>query len=542
MRLFIFTILVFFFSSVVTASEQYPYYASVAVAETFVRSGPGMEFYPTSQLWLGDKVEVYYETENWCAIRPPIGSFSWVSAGYVDLKTDNIGNVIADGLASRIGSETTTFCDTVQVKLKKGEKVFVIDRIETPENIASPLWFKIVPPRGEFRWVPREVLMPIVFPQNSKQTSKQTLKQIPSKQTITQVVYDYDDDVDDDVDDVDDVETGTGNKEIDKTESIHSLSARSGKSSTPQLTGLPASKISQTKKNITDLPPLSAKLASKQASKQSNQQYPMPYSAKETEINELKEFQKAFEELKEETRIVLTRPTEDWVFDTLIHRGSELYEIAPTDADLEKVYHLVETLQRTKTVRQELTIRRQFRNSYSPTSLPAATPYLTNTAANTAANTAKNTLANGYSGYTSNSGAPAPMNPVPMNPARLQSVQQSAQSVPKIPAATKIATAVKNPVTVPALTDSALTGKTAEFDLVGKLGEFQPLPKGHPPYALVNEKEEIICLVSPAAGVDLKSYSGKTVGINGILGIFEKPNQPNRRHILAREVEAINLK
>ncbi|MDR2704838.1 MAG: hypothetical protein LBC02_03580, partial [Planctomycetaceae bacterium] len=80
-----------------------------------------------------------------------------------------------------------------------------------------------------------------------------------------------------------------------------------------------------------------------------------------------------------------------------------------------------------------------------------------------------------------------------------------------------------------------------EFDLIGKLGEFQPLPKGHPPYALVDEQEQIICLVSPDSGVDLQPYLGKTVGINGILGIFEKPGQPNRRHILAREIEIIKV-
>ncbi|MDR2755279.1 MAG: hypothetical protein LBC20_06195 [Planctomycetaceae bacterium] len=479
MPLLIFIILVFTFSSALTASEQYPYYASIAVTETFVRCGPGTEFYPTSQLWLGDKVEVYYETQNWCAIRPPIGSFSWISARYVDLGTNNIGSVITDGLASRVGSEITTLCDTVQVKLKKGEKVLVLDRIETPENIASPLWFKIVPPSGEFRWVPRDVLMA-----SSSQISKQT----SPKRMITQVTYDYDN-----------LETNIKNEEISQAEPILPPPTRPVKLPTPQLTDLPVNKKIATKNTITELPPLSAKLASKQSN-----QNQITYSTKEPDP-----FQKAFEELKEETRIVLTRPTEDWVFDTLIHRGSELNEIAPTDADLEKVYHLVETLQRTKTIRQEIAMRRQFRNGYLPTSTSLTTPYSVNSS----------------SGYTSNSGAPAPMNPA------------TSKSVPKTQPVSKIATTVKTSVLVPLSTE-----KTTEFDLVGKLGEFQPLPKGHPPYALVNEKEEIICLVSPATGVDLKPYSGKTVGINGILGIFEKPNQPNRRHILAREVEIINPK
>ncbi|MDR0336534.1 MAG: hypothetical protein LBI18_05530 [Planctomycetaceae bacterium] len=493
MRSFNFIILLFVLSPAFAVSDQYPYYAFVAVTETSVRSGPGMEFYPTSQLWLGDKVEVYYETENWCAIRPPIGSFSWISARYVDLGTNSIGYVIADGLASRIGSDNTKLCDTVQVKLKKGEKVLVLDRIETPENIASPLWFKIVPPSGEFRWIPRDTIMLHSLPQTSKQN-------LP-KRKIVQVAYD-------------DAETDIKNSNIAQSEPIVPPPTRPVKMPTSRQIGSlnpPNHQNSTFANSIADLSPLSAHATSSQL----NQLQTINSNSNTNFAKEPDPFQKAFEELKEETRIVLTRPTEDWVFDTLIHRGAELYEIAPTDTDLEKVYHLVETLQRTKTVRQEISMRRQFRNGYPPTPPMSAIPYSVNGSSGS------------VSGYTLNSGAPAPMNPT-----RLQ-----LQSVPQTQSTSKIATVVKTSASVPLSAD-----KTTEFDLVGKLGEFQPLPKGHPPFALVDEKEQIICLVSPAADVDLKSYSGKTVGINGILGIFEKPGQPNRRHILAREIEHINLK
>ncbi|MDR0704372.1 MAG: hypothetical protein LBF88_05220 [Planctomycetaceae bacterium] len=470
----------FLFSSVVTASEQYPYYASVAVTETFVRSGPGIEFYPTSQLWLGDKVEVYYETEEWCAIRPPIGSFSWISARYVDLGTNNIGRVIADGLASRVGSENTKLCDTVQVKLKKGEKVFVLDRLETPENIASPLWFKIVPPSGEFRWVSRDALMlPALM---------QTAQRISPKRSIVQVTYEHGES---------DVESGN----VDKSEPIVPPPTRPVKLPTPRLTNIPANEAVTPQKTMVNLPSLSDKLASNQS-----KQFQTINLPKEPDP-----FQNAFEELKEETRIALTRPTEEWVFDVLIHRGSELYEVAPTNSDLEKVYHLVETLQRTKAVRREIAMRRQFRSGYLPTSPTLAALY------------SSNAIPNVPTGSASNSGAPAPM-----NPATSLSVSPS-QSASKIAATVKTSTSAPTPLA---------NGKTTEFDLAGKLGAFQPLPKGHPPYALVDEQEQIICLVSPAAGVDLKPYLGKMVKINGILGFFEKPGQPNRRHILACEVEA----
>ena len=74
------------------------------------------------------------------------------------------------------------------------------------------------------------------------------------------------------------------------------------------------------------------------------------------------------------------------------------------------------------------------------------------------------------------------------------------------------------------------------YDVVGKLGEFESPPKGYPPYAVVDEKEQILCLISPTVGVEMKEHVGKVVGINGILGFYEKNNQPKRRHITVQEV------
>ncbi|MDR3183755.1 MAG: SH3 domain-containing protein, partial [Planctomycetaceae bacterium] len=135
------------------AEEPYLYRTDVKVSNTIVLSGPGEHFYPVSQLQYGDKIEVYYERDGYLAVRPPVGSYSWVSAKYVQIDTNNTGTVITDGLASIIGSSLTEDCSTVQVRLKRGEKVFVLDRRETPENADSPLWLKIAPPSGEFRWI-----------------------------------------------------------------------------------------------------------------------------------------------------------------------------------------------------------------------------------------------------------------------------------------------------------------------------------------------------------------------------------------------------
>ena len=64
-----------------TASAQnpgdFPYVAYVIEPDTYIRSGPAREHYPTSHLPAGYAVEVYrHDPGGWCAIRPPEGSFS----------------------------------------------------------------------------------------------------------------------------------------------------------------------------------------------------------------------------------------------------------------------------------------------------------------------------------------------------------------------------------------------------------------------------------------------------------------------------------
>ena len=46
----------------------------------------------------------------------------------------------------------------MQVTLKKGETVLILERREMPENPVSPVWLKIAPPSGEFRWIHRSAL------------------------------------------------------------------------------------------------------------------------------------------------------------------------------------------------------------------------------------------------------------------------------------------------------------------------------------------------------------------------------------------------
>lgn len=379
-------------------SRAEPFTTVVTSDEAIVRSGPGSDYYPVLQLRSGDKVDVYYEQDEWLAIRPPIGSFSWISAKYVDCDFSTIGTVLADGLASRIGSNFSDACETVQVSLKKGELVHVFERRETPENLVSPLWLKIAPPSGEFRWLHKSAVnAPIRQVQHESDAA--AIPELPAP-------------------------------------------AQPGRA-------IPMPKLASASVHLTS-----------------------------TRTSAVDPFQRAFSELQREAYIVMTRPTDDDVFDMLIKRATELHQIAPTDIDLEKTYHLLESLQRTRAVRRELAVRRPV--SYVPNPQPAHT------------------------------------------------------QPPVLPAYTP--TSAQQVTTAAPLRAGVNVGG---YDIVGRLGEFDPTPKGHPPYAVVNERGQVVCMISPSQGVDLSSYIGRFVGINGVIGEYQVPGKPSARHITAKSVREV---
>lgn len=131
-------------------AEEFPYVAYVTNSETYVRSGPGQRYYPTSQVPQGFAVEVYrHEPGGWCAIRPPEGSFSWVSSHQVRQVDQAIVEVVEDNVVTRVGSVLSASRSAVQVLLPKGERVQFLPEDED----ADPRWVRVLPPSGEFRWI-----------------------------------------------------------------------------------------------------------------------------------------------------------------------------------------------------------------------------------------------------------------------------------------------------------------------------------------------------------------------------------------------------
>lgn len=136
-------------------AESTPYQATVTTASASVFSGPGEQYYVAAELPTGAAVEVYQETASgFCAVRPPEGSFSWITATDIRIDEDGIGEVTRDQAPSRVGSLLHARRDAVHVRLHKGERV----RILGEQHVDGVRWLQIAPPSGEFRWVKKSDL------------------------------------------------------------------------------------------------------------------------------------------------------------------------------------------------------------------------------------------------------------------------------------------------------------------------------------------------------------------------------------------------
>ncbi|MFM7291154.1 MAG: hypothetical protein ACKO6B_07980 [Planctomycetia bacterium] len=152
-------------SVVVRADEQaspFPATVRVTASHTYLRAGPGDDFYPTERLVAGATVEVWaVEPSGYAAVRPVEGSFSWLRAGDVEVAVPadaaapagrRVGVIVTDGAVSRVGSQLNDLRHVAQVSLEAGERVQVIDEVRIAEGRHAGLWVRIEPPSGEFRW------------------------------------------------------------------------------------------------------------------------------------------------------------------------------------------------------------------------------------------------------------------------------------------------------------------------------------------------------------------------------------------------------
>ncbi len=132
----------------------------VAREGTLVYSGPSKDFYPTNRLASGTRLKVYHQTNNgWLGVQPTSRAFSWVPAKDCYLlpggKTIEITN---DQTVCWIGTALGRAKQfRWQVKLDRGEKLKVQgEQVVKNSQGEDVLWYKVSPPSGEFRWIPRD--------------------------------------------------------------------------------------------------------------------------------------------------------------------------------------------------------------------------------------------------------------------------------------------------------------------------------------------------------------------------------------------------
>jgi hypothetical protein len=154
--------------AVAAAGEQsgpLPATVRVTADHTYLRAGPGDDFYPTERLVSGATVEVWaVDASGYVAVRPVEGSFSWLRACDVDAVSvigdaptgqapgRGVGVIVTDGAVSRVGSQINDLRHVAQVSLEAGERVHVIDEVRIAAGRHAGLWVRIEPPAGEFRW------------------------------------------------------------------------------------------------------------------------------------------------------------------------------------------------------------------------------------------------------------------------------------------------------------------------------------------------------------------------------------------------------
>ena len=146
----------------------------IAVDNANILANPSPNSYRTGTISKGRYVEVYFrEANGYCAVRPPQGSFSWINGKFVVEEGDKLGKIVSPNgksIPSRVGCESLYESKVVQIGLKNGQKIRILDKIQLSDN---SVWYKIAPPPGEFRWIDGKNLV-----------QDEAIRSLPSKLTF----------------------------------------------------------------------------------------------------------------------------------------------------------------------------------------------------------------------------------------------------------------------------------------------------------------------------------------------------------------------
>ncbi|MFQ5500975.1 MAG: SH3 domain-containing protein [Phycisphaerae bacterium] len=132
-----------------TDTPDTPWEGELTGTNVRVRSGAGLDFYPTTKLHTGDHVLVFGEKLGWYRIAPPPNSFSYIDMSDVERSPGaRHGIVKRDGVFVRAGSQLVTRKSSTQMTLNKAARVEIIGEADG--------FYKITPPRGAFLHISKD--------------------------------------------------------------------------------------------------------------------------------------------------------------------------------------------------------------------------------------------------------------------------------------------------------------------------------------------------------------------------------------------------
>ncbi len=127
-------------------AAKYPYEGEVAGDNVYVRSGAGVNWYPTTKLGRGTMVRVMGAQSGWLRIVPPPGSFSYIDAAAVERTAGSDKAVTkVDGVYVKAGGDLSARKTAAQQILPKGTEVTILGEAEG--------FLKIVPPSGSYLYI-----------------------------------------------------------------------------------------------------------------------------------------------------------------------------------------------------------------------------------------------------------------------------------------------------------------------------------------------------------------------------------------------------
>jgi SH3-like domain-containing protein len=124
----------------------------ITADSVYVRCRPDQNWYPTTRLKRGDRVEVHEEQFGWLKVRPPRGSFCYIDKSLVTREGADKGVVNGDNVYVRAGSDVPDFIRKktgVVMQLNKGAEVRVLGEHQDG-------YYKIVPPEGACYWISQQ--------------------------------------------------------------------------------------------------------------------------------------------------------------------------------------------------------------------------------------------------------------------------------------------------------------------------------------------------------------------------------------------------